>query len=168
MEAYFDYIDGVVLMLALLAAFLLTYRFKRQTAAGIRVVPLFLANFGASMVISSMAAGHLFENTYRAAVRMLSGSFVFNFHFYSIMLMGGVILAFGVYMLRELQSFIKGDPMARRRFVMAALVLSAVTMPVFLFRPIGILPAVACAIAITGIAFVHKRVKVGEMQATGG
>lgn len=168
MDAYFDYIDGVVFMLAVLAAFFLTYNFKKQAAAGIRVVPLFFASFGASLVVSSMAAGHLFENIYRAAVRMFSGTFVFDFHFYSIILMGGMILTFGIYMLWQLQSFIRGNPIARKRFVMAALILSAVTMPVFLFRPIGILPTVACAIAISGIAFVHKRVKVAEMQATRG
>ncbi len=166
MDTYFVYIDGVVFISALIAAVVLTHKFKKRAAFGVRAVPLFFAAFGATMVVSSMAVGHLFENSYRAGVRMITGSFVFDFHFYSIILMGAMILSFGLYMLRQLQQFTLGDAAAKKRFILAALVLAAITFPVFFFRPIGLLPAIACAISLLGLSFAvkTKKVKVQEMQ----
>lgn len=165
MDSYFDYIDGVVFLSGLLGAFALTFRFKKQAAMSLRAVPLFFATFGASMVVSSMAVGHLFENSYRAGVRAVTGSFVFDFHFYSIILMGTQILAFGLYMLFQLHLFTRGDGAAKKRFILAALLLSAMTVPVFFFRPIGLLPAVACAISLSGFFFVQKPVRAKELQS---
>ena len=110
-----------------------------------------------------MAVDHLFKNSYRAAMRAISGSFVFDFHFYSIMLMGLVILSHGLYMLWQLRLLILGNREARQRFVIAAVVLSLITALVMLFRPIGFLPALACTISLAGLFFVVKPVKVVEL-----
>lgn len=164
MDNYFEYIDGVVFLSGLIGAFALVYRFKKRAVTGLRAVPLFFATLGASMVVSSMGVGHLFENSYRAGVRAISGSFVFDFHFCSLIFMGTVILALGLYMLLQLHLFTQGDGAAKKQFIIAAVVLSAITFPVFFFRPIGMLPTVACVISLSGLFFAQKPVRAKELQ----
>ena len=159
MESYLENIDTIALFAGLLGSVLFTFWLIKTATIGIRAVPLFLASFGSSVVVSSMAFGHLFENCYRAALRVVEGTFVFNFHFYSIILMGLVILSHGLYMLWQLRLITMGDPAAKKRFLLAAVVLSALTAPVFLLRPIGLLPTIACIISLSGLYFLVKPVR---------
>ena len=88
-----QYADLSALILTFLLPIIFTIWIKRQTGKRTRAMPVWLLVFG-PLGILTFIFFHLFENCYRAIAGAMNGSFIYNFHFYSIILMG-VVMAVG-------------------------------------------------------------------------
>jgi hypothetical protein len=148
------YIDLTVLVLGFLGTLLFTLRLARGTR--FRRFPLFFVVYGAMLVSMAMVA-HIFENSYHAVERVIAGTFVYDFRFYSRILMGVVFLSITLYMLQQLRAWGAGDRSGMVNFIKAALVLVVLSLPTGLLTPIGYVPAIACAISLAGMPFAVKR-----------
>ncbi|MBD0256261.1 MAG: hypothetical protein ICV83_11130 [Cytophagales bacterium] len=153
-DFFAHYIDLTVLILGFIGTLLFTLRLARGTR--FRRFPLFFVVYGAMLVSIAMVA-HIFENSYHAAERVIAGTFVYDFRFYSRILMGVVFLAITLYMLRQLKIWGTGDRSGMVNFIKAALVLVVLSLPTAFLTPIGVVPTIACAISLASMPFAVKR-----------
>ncbi|CAN5357146.1 hypothetical protein BH09BAC4_BH09BAC4_20350 [soil metagenome] len=158
------YIDVTVLALCFVFTLINTVRMVRKATASVRKVPAFFAVFGATSIATFIGAGHLFEISYHALERLIDKTFVYDFRFYSLILMGVVLLSLGVYMIGQIGAWFRGVPGSQRRIIGVALVIVAVSLPTVVFTPIGYAPPLACVITLLAMPFVIKQ-KVGSQHA---
>lgn len=125
--------------------------------------PVFVV-FGASAIVAFMF-GHLFENGTRAIQRVIEGNFVYDYRFYSLMLMGTVFISIGIYMLSQIKAWSLGDSQGKRNFLRAVFVIILLSAPTFPFTPIGLLPTIGCLISLAGLPFAVKRIKIAEVSS---
>lgn len=158
MNILFQYIDAIVIAATVLA----TAGYCRYAYATYHPPMRLLALFGlilGVMLVSLSTLAHLGENAYHALERIVQGTFHFDFHFYSLMLMGVVFLGISGYMLWEVHLLCQGRSRAGRHIWWAALVLIVLSAPTFFFTPIGLLPTVACLVSMLGLRFVYKPIE---------
>jgi hypothetical protein len=163
MEQFFLYIDAVVLGLCLAISSVLTIKMAGKAILPVRKLPLFFVFLGSSLVFSAMC-GHLFENSMRAIMLAIEGNFVFGYPLYSRILMGITFLSISGYMLHQTTMWLQGDKFAKTNLIKAALCLTLLSAPIVLFRPIGILPTIACLISMSALPFTVKQAKKLVLQ----
>ena len=156
------YIDGIILAISIIFAYIYTLKITRQSSLPLRKVALFFALLGVFTILMNMV-GHISEIGYRAIPRVLAGNFVYDFRFYSLMLMGVVFFSIGFYMFGELKEWCMGNKESKKKFIKAAIVMSLVSAPTFPFTPIGLLPTLACIISVISLPFAWKQ-EMKELQ----
>jgi hypothetical protein len=163
MEQLFAYIDAIVLGLCLALTSVSTIQMSKNALLPVRKLPLFFLFLGTTLTFSAMC-GHLFENSMRAIMQAVEGNFVFNYYFYSRILMGITFLSISGYMLDQTKRWLQGDRFAKRNLIKAAICLTLLSAPIVLFRPIGILPTIACLISMATLPFTVKQPKKLVLQ----
>lgn len=158
-----NYIDQIVLLFCFVISYFTTIQFLRQSTVPIRKMPAFFVVFGPVSIATFMGLGHLFEISYHALERVLDKSFVFDFRFYSLILLGVVLLSLSVQMLREIRDLFRGFPRRQAIFKTAfwVIVLSA---PTGFFTPIGYLPTIACLITLVFLPVVIKKAEKNTVE----
>ncbi len=155
-DFFANYIDLTVLGLVFLAT--LVYTLRLAPGTGFRRFPLFFVVYGAMLVCIAMCA-HIFENSYHAIEGAIAGTFVYDFRFYSRILMGVVFLAMSLHMLGQIKVWGTGDRRGMIQFIKTAAALSLLSFPTYFLVPIGLVPTLACAISLAGMPFAMKRRK---------
>jgi hypothetical protein len=150
------YIDGIILAISIVFAYIYTLKITRHAALHLRKIALFFVLLGIFAIIMNMV-GHLSEIAFRAIQRVIAGNFVYDFHFYSLLLMGAVFLSIGLYMLGEVKKLCMGNTEAKMKFIKAAIVMSLISAPTFPFTPIGLLPTLACILSLVALRFALKQ-----------
>jgi hypothetical protein len=89
--------------------------------------------------------------------RVVAGKFVYDFRFYSLILMGMVLLTLSVYLLRYITDFLKGVPDSRPNIVRTMLFIVAASAPAGFLTPIALMPTMGCAISMLALPFVVKK-----------
>jgi len=72
---------------------------KRKTGNQARVTAIYFLLFGPVGILTFMFF-HLFENSYHAIEHAMAGDFKYDFHFYSLMLMGAVLACIAGFLTR--------------------------------------------------------------------
>jgi hypothetical protein len=111
------------------------------------------------MLVCIAMCAHIFENSYHAIEGAIAGTFVYDFRFYSRILMGVVFLAMSLHMLRQIKVWGTGDRRGMIQFIKTAAALSLLSFPTYFLVPIGLVPTLACAISLAGMPFAMKRRK---------
>jgi hypothetical protein len=159
MQTFFlYYVDLAALILSFALAIFHTISSTKTSILKIRPVAVFFMLFGPCAIIVHMSA-HVIEISYNAIVNMVSGRFVYNFRFYSLMLMGVVVIGCSVYFLELVKKYYNSK-MSSRRLFKAALAITFLTAPTIPFTPIGSLPAMACIISLSALPFVRKKKQI--------
>jgi hypothetical protein len=104
-------------------------------------------------------SAHLSENIYRAINGAINGTFVYDFRYYSILLLGTLIVGSGVMYLNAAKQYITSHTSAKKVLFYIALIV-VVTAPLIPIVPIAAVPSIACAISLVGLPFVHRRKKI--------
>ncbi|GAA4470595.1 hypothetical protein GCM10023189_59500 [Nibrella saemangeumensis] len=157
MQTFFDqYIDLAVLALCFVFTIINMIRMVRQAAVPVRIVPAILLVFGATAIASFLGFGHLFEISFHAVERMITGTFTFDFRFYSLILLGMVLLSLSVRMLRQITGLFQGVPGSQMAIIKTMVLIVVVSAPTGAFSPIGFVPSIACAISLLGLPFALK------------
>ncbi len=165
---YLNYIDQIVLALCAIFTFINTVRLVRNATVPVRKVPAYFVVFGATAIATFLGAGHLFEISYRAVERAMAGTFVYDFRFYSLILMGMLLLSLSVRMLGEIRDWFRGVSGSQGRAIKTALLIVLISAPTGVFTPIGYVPTIGCVISLLFFPFAVKKSVSNRQKATGG
>ena len=164
---YLTYIDQMVLGLCAIFTFINTIRLVRSATVPVRKVPAYFVVFGATAIATFLGAGHLFEISYSAIKRALAGTFVYDFRFYSLILMGMLLLSLSVQMLNHIRDWFRGVPESRISAIKTALLIVLISAPTGVFTPIGYVPTIACAISLLSLPFAVKKSATDRQETDG-
>lgn len=164
MNQFFLYwVDLAAMVLSLIIALFFTIRYKRSSIKPLRAVPLFFLLFGPLVIIVHMGF-HNFEILYRAIQAGIAGTFTYSFRFYSLMLMGMLVLWLSVVFLKQSAGLYVWGSVSRKQLLQTAGIIALVTLPTIPLTPIGSLPLMACIINLTASAFVRKSKVVATVK----
>lgn len=159
MEKFFEsYIDITAVITALVIALIFKIISLRNPNTQIWAVPAFFTLFGPAVVIVFMSA-HLSENIYRAINGLIKGTFIYDFKYYSLMLLGTLIVVAGVLYLNAAKQYIAGRSSVKKVLLFISVIV-LLTAPLIPIVPIAAVPSIACAISLLGLPFVHRRRKI--------
>ncbi len=157
MNLLWDYIDLIVLVLCFVSTGIHSVRMVRKATVPVRRIPAFFLVFGAASIACFMGFGHLFEISFHAGEKMAAGTFEYNFRFYSLILMGLVLLSLSVRMLNDIRDWLQGKETTPKAIVKTVLLIVVLSAPTGTFTPIGYVPTVACVISMVFLPFTVKK-----------
>jgi hypothetical protein len=153
-----QYADITALALTFLLPAIFTISIKLKTRRETRAIPVYFLFFG-PLGILVFIFFHLFENSYRAIIAAMNGSFVYDFHFYSLILMGLVIAAMGYTFLNScLHKCFDKDHNSRTIFYCIVLILIVCGAQIPLAQ-ISVVPLICCGITTAALFFVRRKTK---------
>ncbi len=149
------FLDVLMLAVSLLGTVLFCrFLFRHPHFTG-RKAALFAMVFFAMTPFINLWA-HEFAIGISAFVRWQQGLFVYDFRFYSLMLLGAVFIGLGGYLLAQLGALSRGVATARRSICRACLLQMLCSLPLFPLNPIGLMPALA-SLGVLAVLFVASR-----------
>ena len=155
MDYFFaKYADLAALFLSFSLPVIVTIWIKRKTGNQTRAIPVCLLVFG-PLGILSFIFFHLFENSYRAIAGALSGTFNYNFHFYSVILLGAVLATVAGYFLRSCVNKCLLQNFHNRVIFFYILLVVFVAVPLLPITPISAVPLICCVFSLSGLSFVR-------------
>jgi hypothetical protein len=163
MDFLWNKIDLIVLSLCFVFTLLNTFRMVRAATEPIREVPAFFLIFGATSIVFFMGFGHLFEISYHAVENIMKGTFVFDFRFYSLILMGMLLLSLSVGMLQRIADRLNGKTTSSYPIFKSAILIVLISAPAGIFTPIAYVPAIACLISLLFLPLTVKK-RVPEVK----
>lgn len=156
MDKFFEeYADLTAVILAFSLPLFLTIFIKLKTRRATRAMAVYLLLFGPLGTLSFIFF-HLFENSYRAIMAALAGTFEYDFHFYSLILLGVVIaVTASFFLVACLRKCLYGFS-NKNIFISIALVIAvcALLLPITL---ISAVPLICCVIALGGVFSVRRK-----------
>jgi hypothetical protein len=146
-------IDLIALVASAIVAIILATTTIRKSVFPLRAVPAFFMFFGPAVIFVHMVfhTGNISYNTFQG---IQLGTFTYNFRFYSLMLMGLVLIYSSATLLQRIKNFLVGGSYAS--VLKAMLMIFVVSAPTIPFTPIGSLPVIACIITLVAMPFVRK------------
>lgn len=149
-------IDILMLAVSLLGTVLFCrFLFRHPHFTGSKI-SLFAMVFFAMTPFMNLWA-HEFAIGIAAFVRWQQGLFVYDFRFYSLMLLGAVFIGLGGYLLAQLGALSRGVGTARRSIRRACLLQILCSLPLFPLNPIGLMPALAALGVLAVLFFAFRR-----------
>lgn len=155
-----EFISKYIDLLALTASFLIpvfiTIRLKQRADRQLRAIPLYLLMFGPSGILAFIFC-HLFENTWRAVAAVISGSFHYDFRFYSLILLGVVVASLGVKLYSACRAKCLHESYPNKQYFVAVLLVLLFTTPLIPIITIALVPLICCGISLAGFPFVRRK-----------
>jgi hypothetical protein len=146
-------IDLLALIASAIVAIFLATTTIRKSIFSLRAIPAFFMFFGPAVIFVHMIC-HIGDISYNTFQGIKSGNFTYNFRFYSLMLMGVVLIYSSLLLLQQIKKFLVVGAYANvLKTMLMIFVVSAPTIP---FTPIGSLPVIACIITLVAMPFVRK------------
>jgi hypothetical protein len=155
-QFFLHWVDLFAMVLSLTLAIVYTIRLHTKAADRLRPLALFFLLFG-PLVIAVHMSMHLFEISYHAVENALTGTFQYNYRFYSLILMGGLIWQLSIHFMRKCVNFYVKQSGSKKEVLKAAGVIALVSVPTIPFTPIGSLPVMACAITLISSIFIKRK-----------
>lgn len=156
MNKFFNqYADLTALCLTFLLPALFVWAVKRMAGKKVSAIPAWFLFFGPSGVMVFIFF-HLFENSYRAIEGLIAGTFVYNFKFYSLILLGLVVGLSGYYFLRTCLEKCLQDQPANRSVFKAILLVVVICAPLIPITPISWAPIFCCGFSLIGLPFTRR------------
>jgi hypothetical protein len=150
------FVDVLMLGVSLLGTVLFCrFLFRHPHFTG-RKAALFIMVFLAMNPFMNLWA-HQFAIGISAFVRWQQELFVYDFRFYSLMLLGAVFIGLGGYLLAQLGALSRGVVTARRSIRRACLLQMGCSLPLFPLNPIGLMPALASLGVLAVLSFASRR-----------
>ncbi|RPD51340.1 hypothetical protein [Paracnuella aquatica] len=148
--------DLVAMGVSVVLAAVLAVAWYKKAASRVRAVPLFFVLFGPVAVAVHMAM-HLVGVGIAASRKMAAGSFQYDFRFYSLLLMAGVLLYISLRLLQLSRPDYLVATIYRQQRLAACGWLVLVSVPTIPFTFIGSLPVQAVLIHLVAAYFVVKK-----------
>jgi hypothetical protein len=149
-------IDLIMLAVSLLGTALFCRFLYRHPHFTGRKPPLFAMVFFAMTPFINLWA-HEFAIGIAAFLRWQKGLFVYDFRFYSLMLLGAVFIGLGGYLLALLGELSRGVATAPRSIRRACLLQILCSLPLFPLNPIGLMPTLASLGVLAVLFFATRR-----------
>jgi len=150
-----EYADFTAVILAFSLPLFFTIFVKLKTRKTTRAMAVYLLLFGPIGILSFIFF-HLFENSYRAIVAAIAGTFVYDFHFYSLMLMGVVIAVVAYFSLVAcLCKCLYGA--GNKNIFLSMVLMVVICAPLLPVTPISAVPLICSVISFGGIFSVRRK-----------
>ncbi len=156
-------VDSSLLVLSVIFMWFLGNYFYRTRKSRIKKGPLLLVVFMAIWCSLNMV-GHLVAVIWVNIQRMNEGTFAYNLHFYTMLLMGVVFLSLSLLQLRYLKLMSRGKYYLRRQLNIFCLSLALLSFPLFPFNPIGLLPVITSLTILITVAATKKQWRRAEQK----
>lgn len=160
-------LSAMLLSVALSIGF--TIKIVKSVPNSFKPLPLFFLIFGPMAIGVHMVAHQLFIN-YLVADKIFKGTFVYDFRFYSLDLMGILLAVLSFNMLRSCLHYFTGAGCSRKAWLFACAWIVLVAAPTIPFTFIGSLPVQAVVINLIASCFVRRKkskVPVLKMHTNG-
>lgn len=156
MDKFFEeYADLTAVILAFFLPLFFTIFIKLRTRRATRAMAIYLLLFG-PLGILSFIFFHLFENCYRAIVAAMAGTFKYDFHFYSLILFGVVIVVTASFFLMAcLRKCLYGSN--HKNIFISIVLLVVMCAPLLPITLISAVPIICCIIALGGVFSVRRK-----------
>ena len=155
-EFFIKYVDLTALLLTVLIPFLITFKLKQKAQKKIRAVPVYFLVFGPAGILTFMFF-HLFENSYHVIEKVMKGTFVYDFRFYSLMLLGIVVGYLGIQLLKACNHKCLQEEFQNRRYLWQILLVLLFTVPLVPITPIAFAPVILCTISLSMLPLVKRK-----------
>ncbi|MBC5992492.1 hypothetical protein [Pontibacter cellulosilyticus] len=149
-------IDSSLIVLSILGAWLFSNYLFRTRETNIKRLPLLLMLFGGLWTASNWL-GHLIAVSIVNIKVMLAGSFVYTYHFYSLMMMGAAFLTFSLFQLGAITRVTRGQIGAKKQLRNVSWLIILLSAPIFPLNPIGLLPVISSVLILVTMAVVRKQ-----------
>jgi hypothetical protein len=150
---FVHWVDLTAMLLSIIAAVVLAVKMRRNYA--VRGVAAFFLVLG-PLVTGVHMFFHLLNITYNAIERFRIHAFTYDFRFYSLYLMAGVLSYLSVRLLRQSLYKCAGLQSSNRPIYKTMLAIAPVSLPTVAFTPIGSLPAFGCVVTLVALAFLKR------------
>lgn len=148
-------VDLTLIVLSLIfGAFYARSVFKSQKTS-VKIIPLFII-WAAGLWCLLNWVGHLAAIFYVNLQPMLSGSFTYTFHFYSVMFLGVVFMLLSLLQLEILKKMSQLRPGQYKFLKQVSGLIILFSLPITPLNPIGALPVISSLLILTTVA-VTKR-----------
>jgi uncharacterized protein with PQ loop repeat len=105
---------------------------------------------------------HLIAVSTFAIIRMGAGVFQYDMKFYALMQFGVLLLLINGYLLNCINQISRGNWEVYRQVVTACVLQCAITLPLFPFNPIGLLPVITSVLLVARLAFAKRGRKAAK------
>ena len=160
--------DLLAMATSVVLAVLFTFLYHRKAKGRLRAFPLFLMIFG-PMAIAVHMAFHLMGVGYVASLKIGAGTFPYDFRFYALLLMAGVLGFLSFQLLHQSTSYFISGRIGKKRWLATCGLIVLVAAPTIPFTFIGSLPVQAVIINLIASVFIRKRrnkkAPAGETQS---
>jgi len=151
-----EYADLTAVLLTFFVPLFFTLLIKRKTGRQTRAVAVYSLSFGPIGILSFIFF-HLFENSYRAIEKAVTGTFKYDFHFYALILLGVVIACIAYNLLQACWQKGMGKLPGNGSIFKYMLLILLVCLPLFPITPISNVPVICCLISIPGVFFSRRQ-----------
>jgi hypothetical protein len=100
---------------------------------------------------------HLAENTYRALSEAIAGTFVYNFRFYSLIMLGIVLGGAGTALLNACIQKCFDKNAANSTVLKRMLLVAVISAPLIPIIVLGYVPLILSAISLLAMPFVNRK-----------
>lgn len=149
-------IDSSLIVLAIAAGWMLTRYWYRNRYTSIKKLPLFLLNMAALWCLFNWLA-HTIAVLIVNTERMLSGTFVYTFHFYSMILMGITFTALTAFQLSRIRLLSRGKYYVHSQLTLVSWSIILLSLPIFPLNPIGLLPVLSSSVILITLAITKRQ-----------
>ena len=157
MKEFFErYADLTALLFTVLAPVAAAIFVKKKSKKKVRALPAYFLFFGPLGIMAFMFL-HLAENTYRALSEAVAGTFVYDFRFYALIMLGIVLGGAGTALLNaSIQKCFEKN--AANSIVLKRMLLVAViSTPLIPIIVLGYVPLILSAISLLAMPFVNRK-----------
>lgn len=153
----YDYSDLCALIGTFLLPLWFTIRAKQAAGRSLRAIAayfFFFSPLGSLTFISF----HLLENSYRAVDAYVAGTFVYDFHFYSLELLGVVVFVIALSLLKASRQYATTGLHLIKYFRLLGLLL-LVSLPLIPIAPIAAVPGMVSLISLIALPLLRRKQK---------
>lgn len=157
MEKFFDqYVDLTAAFFALVLPLLFTIKSKRATGKKTRAIPTYFLFFGPGAALA-LIFFHLMQISYQAISGALVSKFVYDFRFYSLILLGLAVGCNALLLIKACYGRCYEKTGAAKTYAWGIALFLALTLPLIPLTPIASVPSVAIVLSVIAFAFVNRK-----------
>ncbi|MBC5772611.1 hypothetical protein H8S95_00920 [Pontibacter sp. KCTC 32443] len=150
-------VDSGLILLALIGGWFYSDFLYRTRETAFKRLPLFLMVFAGFWCLFNWL-GHTIAVLIFNIKTMQVGTFVYSYHFYSLLLMGIAFAIFSGYQLNQIRLLSRGEKVYRQLKQVSFLIM-ALSLPIFPLNPIGLLPVISSILILVTAAATRKQWK---------
>jgi hypothetical protein len=147
--------DLIVLAVTLPCCFVYNFYLYRHPEYASNKGLTYLLGFLVMYPLLNMVA-HLVAVTTFAIIRLQAGVFHYDIKFYTLIQFGVLLVLINGYLLHCIQQISRGKKSVYRKVVWACILQSAITLPLFPFNPVSLLPAL-CSLLLILTMYISLR-----------
>ncbi|MEJ8755915.1 hypothetical protein WG947_02820 [Pontibacter sp. H259] len=155
-------IDSGLVVLAILGGWFFSDFLYRTRETALKRLPLLLMSFAGLWCLVNWIT-HTIAVLVVNIKAMLAGTFVYSYHFYSLLLMGVGFILLSLFQLSQIRLLSRGEN-AYKALRQVSWLIIALSLPIFPINPIGLLPVISSVLILVTAAATRKQWTVAKQE----